>query len=308
MLKATVGFDIHRGAVASADRRPLPALDILLRTARRIAVLEGLNDPENLGAIARSARAFGIDALVLDPTCIDPYYRRTVRVSMGEILFLPVARATNWTAALDTIRDAGFDTWALTPRRDATDLWTMPVPDRLALLLGAEGPGLSRAARQAASTEVRIPIVADVDSLNVAAAAAVAFAAIAREPPDGFRTYCWIVNMKRRSLAAVAAISLVLAACGDDDTESSGAAATEPAAEATTSPGRHHRRRARRLRTVRERGGHRPRPTPLAAVTPPPAGAEIVISGFAFSEDITVPVGTTVVGSQRRQRPAHVHR
>ncbi len=100
VLKATVGFDIHRGAVASADRRPLPSLDSLLRTARRIAVLEGLNDPENLGAIARSARAFGIDALVLDPTCIDPYYRRTVRVSMGEILFLPVARATDWRAAL----------------------------------------------------------------------------------------------------------------------------------------------------------------------------------------------------------------
>jgi tRNA G18 (ribose-2'-O)-methylase SpoU len=185
VLKATVGFDIHRGAVASADRRPLPALETLLRTARRIAVLEGLNDPENLGAIARSARAFGIDALVLDPTCIDPYYRRTVRVSMGEILFLPVARATHWKAALATIREAGFDTWALTPRQDATDLWTMPIPDRLALLLGAEGPGLSAAARQAASTDVRIPIVPDVDSLNVAAAAAVAFAAIAREPRTG---------------------------------------------------------------------------------------------------------------------------
>ena len=146
MLKATVGFDIHRGAVASADRRPLPALDVLLPTVRRIAVLEGLNDPENLGAIARSARAFGIDALVLDPTCIDPYYRRTVRVSMGEILFLPVARASDWKAGLETIRAAGFEMWALTPRPDATDLWTLPVPDRLALLLGAEGPGLSRAA------------------------------------------------------------------------------------------------------------------------------------------------------------------
>ena len=185
VLKAAVGFDIHRGAVASADRRPLPALETLLRTTQRIAVLEGLNDPENLGAIARSARAFGIDALVLDPTCIDPYYRRTVRVSMGEILFLPVARATDWKAGLATIRGAGFDMWALTPRRDATDLWTMPIPDRLALLLGAEGPGLSAAARQAASTEVRIPIVPDVDSLNVAAAAAVAFAAIAREPRTG---------------------------------------------------------------------------------------------------------------------------
>ena len=124
VMKTTVGFDIHRGAVASADRKPPPLLDDLLPTVRRIAVLEGLNDPENLGAIARSARAFGIDALVLDPTCIDPYYRRTVRVSMGEILFIPVARATNWNAGLDMIRQNGFETWALTPRREAADLWT----------------------------------------------------------------------------------------------------------------------------------------------------------------------------------------
>lgn len=182
VLKATVGFDIHRGAVASADRKPPPSLEALLPTVRRIAVLEGLNDPENLGAIARSARAFGIDALVLDPTCIDPYYRRTVRVSMGEILFLPVTRVTNWRAGLDMIRQNGFETWALTPRREAADLWTQTVPDRLALLLGAEGPGLSRIALDAATTEVRIPIASDVDSLNVAAAAAVAFAAISREP------------------------------------------------------------------------------------------------------------------------------
>ena len=100
-------------SIVERSRRPIGGRcrrsRTLLRTARRIAVLEGLNDPENLGAIARSARAFGIDALVLDPTCIDPYYRRTVRVSMGEILFLPVARATNWKAGLATIREAGFE-------------------------------------------------------------------------------------------------------------------------------------------------------------------------------------------------------
>ena len=182
VLKATVGFDIHRGAVAAADRKPPPLLEALLPTVRRIAVLEGLNDPENLGAIARSARAFGIDALVLDPTCIDPYYRRTVRVSMGEILFIPVTRASNWKAGLEIIRQNGFETWALTPRAEAADLWTLPVPDRLALLVGAEGPGLSRVVLNAATREVRIPIASDVDSLNVAAAAAVAFAAISREP------------------------------------------------------------------------------------------------------------------------------
>ena len=92
VVAGTVGFHFHRGVIASAQRRPLPSVADVVRTSRRVAVLEGLNDPENLGLIARSARAFGIDALVLDPTCIDPYYRRTVRVSMGEVLLLAVAR------------------------------------------------------------------------------------------------------------------------------------------------------------------------------------------------------------------------
>ena len=182
LLRQIVGFDLHRGAIAAADRQPLPALAEVLATSQRIAVLEGLNDPENLGAIARSARALGIDALVLDPTCIDPYTRRTVRVSMGEILFLPVARvaAADWPAgALGQVRDAGFATWALTPAPDAADIWTLDVPDRVALLLGAEGPGLG-AATLAAATRVRLPIRTDVDSLNVGAAAAVAFAIAGR--------------------------------------------------------------------------------------------------------------------------------
>ena len=106
-------------------------------------MLEGLNDPENLGLIARSARAFGIDALVLDPTCIDPYYRRTVRVSMGEVLLLPVARFTEWPTGVDTLPH-GFETWAFTPAADADDLWTCARPPKVALLFGAEGPGLPR--------------------------------------------------------------------------------------------------------------------------------------------------------------------
>ncbi len=183
VLTATVGFDLHRGAVASATRRPLPSLDEVLRDARRIAVLEGLNDPENVGAIARSARAFGIDALVLDPTCTDPYYRRTVRVSMGEILFLPVARPTaqpsEWPSVLERVAEYGFETWALTPG-DAEDIWTLPVPERLALVLGAEGPGLPERTLRVASRRVRIPIAPGVDSLNVGNAAAVAFAITAR--------------------------------------------------------------------------------------------------------------------------------
>ena len=146
MLAATVGFDLHRGAVAAADRRPLPdGRRVVAGAPRRIAVLEGLNDAENLGAIARSARALGIDGLVLDPTCIDPYYRRIVRVSMGEVLLLPVARARRWPGRpRRRSRHAGFELWALTPDPAADDLWTLAVPGRVALLLGAEGPGLSR--------------------------------------------------------------------------------------------------------------------------------------------------------------------
>ena len=181
VMRATVGFDLHRGIVAAADRRPFPTVAELLAGLpagpQRIAVLEGLNDPENLGLIARSARAFGIAALVLDPTCIDPYSRRTVRVSMGEILLLPVARCQAWPAELGLLRDAGFTTWALTPAPDADDLWTVTRPARLALLLGAEGPGLSSAALASCDRRVQIPIDQAVDSINVGHAAAVAFAA-----------------------------------------------------------------------------------------------------------------------------------
>ncbi|MAT03944.1 MAG: RNA methyltransferase [Acidimicrobiaceae bacterium] len=179
LLHDIVGFDLHRGAIAAADRRPHPTLDDLLVGHRRLAVLEGLNDPENLGAIARSARAFGVDALVLDPTCIDPYTRRTVRVSMGEILHLPSHRvdAADWPRdTLARLHDAGFETWAMTPADDAVDIWSITPPDRLAIVLGAEGPGLTRHTMTAATRRVRLPIHADVDSLNVGAAAAVTFA------------------------------------------------------------------------------------------------------------------------------------
>jgi tRNA G18 (ribose-2'-O)-methylase SpoU len=128
VLARTVGFQLHRGAVAAAERRPLPAVADVVSAARRMAVLEGLNDPENVGAIARSARALGIDALVLDPTCIDPYYRRTIRVSMGEVLHVRVARAAAWPDDLDRLRAAGIEMWALTPDVAADDLFATDVP------------------------------------------------------------------------------------------------------------------------------------------------------------------------------------
>lgn len=179
VLVATVGFDFHRGAVAAAARRPLPSVDEVLAGGHRIAVLEGLNDPENVGAIARSARALGIDGLLLDPTCIDPYYRRTIRVSMGEVLHLRVARAPAWPADLARLRAHHYETWALTPAPDAVDLFDVAIPERVAVLLGAEGDGLSVAALAAADRRVRIPMVPGADSLNVGHAAAVAFARIA---------------------------------------------------------------------------------------------------------------------------------
>lgn len=184
LLHDIVGFDLHRGAIAAADRLPHPTLEALATESRRLAVLEGLNDPENLGAIARSARALGIDGLVLDPTCLDPYTRRTVRVSMGEILHLPNARAIEWPAALGRLHELGFETWAMTPTPDADDIWDLAVPERLAIVLGAEGPGLTERTKAATTRRVRLPISPDVDSLNVGAAAAVAFAVTGREARD----------------------------------------------------------------------------------------------------------------------------
>lgn len=176
VLRELVGFDLHRGVLASAMRRPPPALDDVLAGARRVVVLEGLNDQENLGAIARTARGLGADALVLDPTCADPLNRRSVRVSMGELLHLPFGRATAWPATIDRMRTMGFEVWALTPRAEAVALRSRQPPARLALLAGAEGPGLSEAAIAASTAAVRIPLRAGVDSLNVAHAVAIALA------------------------------------------------------------------------------------------------------------------------------------
>ncbi len=182
VIAEVLGFDLHRGVVACAHRRDLRAVRRLLDGAHRLAVLEGLNDNENLGAIARAAKAFGFDGIVLDPTCTDPYSRRSVRVSMGEVLTLPIARAEpdRWPDVLDDLRGAGFEVWAMTPAAAADGLWSVQIPDRVAVLLGAEGPGLTDRAIAAADRQVRIPISAEVDSLNVGQAAAVTFAALTR--------------------------------------------------------------------------------------------------------------------------------
>jgi tRNA G18 (ribose-2'-O)-methylase SpoU len=183
VMGAVAGFDIHRGAVAVAGRTALPSVTDLLGAARTVAVLEGINDHENLGAIARSAVALGVDGLLLDPTCADPLYRRSVRVSMGEILHLPFARAVRWPDDLHAVRQAGFAIVALTPGTDARTLDEVAAElagTRVALVLGAEGPGLASSTLTAADWRARIPLRPGSDSLNVGHAAAVAFYEIGR--------------------------------------------------------------------------------------------------------------------------------
>lgn len=176
VLAATAGFDVHRGVLALAERGlPRSVDEVLTPAAHTVVVLEGLSDQENVGAIARSARGLGVDGLLLDPTSADPLGRRAVRVSMGELLHLPWARATPWPGALAELERAGWRTFALTPADDALDLGDVAREpgDRVAIVVGAEGPGLSEPAMQAA-TRVRIPMAGGVDSLNVGHAVAVA--------------------------------------------------------------------------------------------------------------------------------------
>jgi tRNA G18 (ribose-2'-O)-methylase SpoU len=176
-LAAVVGFHLNRGVLASADRAPAPALPELLAGATRLAVCEGVNDHENLGALFRNAAAFGLSGVLLGDRCADPLYRRSVRVSMGHVLRVPFTPLAPWPDGLGLLRAAGFTVLALTPAASATPLRALD-PDRLprtALLLGAEGPGLTEAALAGADVRVRIPMAPGVDSLNIATAAAIAF-------------------------------------------------------------------------------------------------------------------------------------
>jgi tRNA G18 (ribose-2'-O)-methylase SpoU len=181
LLYEVVRFKLHQGVLACGARRPPSSLEEVVDGARTVAVLEGLNDHENLGTLFRSARALGVDAVLLAPGCADPLYRRSVRVSMGHVLHVPFARIGPLDACLDDLHDRGFATVALTPRPDAVELGAGERPsDRVAVLLGAEGPGLSEGAIAAASHAARIAMHDGVDSLNVAAAGAIAFHALAR--------------------------------------------------------------------------------------------------------------------------------
>jgi len=182
VLRRLTGFNVHRGALASFHRKQLPGPADVVRSARRVVVLEDLVSHTNLGAVFRCAAALGIDAVVLSPSCADPLYRRSVRVSMGAVFAVPYARAEVWPDALTALRGEGFTVAALTPAADAVSLDQVRYDGdtRLALLFGSEGPGLSAAALQQADARIRIPMAGGVDSLNVAASAAVTFWVLGR--------------------------------------------------------------------------------------------------------------------------------
>ncbi len=185
VLEAITGFHVHRGALAAMHRPALLPVADVLAGARRVAVLEDIVDHTNVGAAFRSAAALGVDAVLVTPRCADPLYRRSVRVSMGTVFQVPWTRIDPWPGGVGVLRDAGFVVAALALSDDAMTLDELVAdpPDRLALVLGAEGDGLKRATIAAADLVVRIPMAGGVDSLNVAAAAAVAFWATRATPP-----------------------------------------------------------------------------------------------------------------------------
>ncbi|MEB4207986.1 RNA methyltransferase [Mycobacterium sp. 94-17] len=188
VMARVVGFHLNRGVLAAARRVAEPGVAEVIAQARTVAVLEGVNDHENLGSIFRNAAGLGVDAVVFGSGCADPLYRRAVRVSMGHALLVPYARATCWPADLKILQDKDFRLMAMTPQATACALpeaMTAVRDERVAVLVGAEGPGLTPAALRCSDVRVRIPMSRGTDSLNVATAAALAFYERARSTTRG---------------------------------------------------------------------------------------------------------------------------
>jgi tRNA G18 (ribose-2'-O)-methylase SpoU len=187
VIQSMTGFHLHRGALASMHRPALIAPTVLLRSASRrkharVIILEDVVDHTNVGAVFRSAAALGVDAVLVTPRCADPLYRRAVRVSMGTVFQVPWTRIDSWPMGLKVLRDNGFTVAAFALTDDATSLDDLAAdpPERLAVIFGTEGDGLSRRAVEGADLVVKIPMAGGVDSLNVAAASAVALWALRR--------------------------------------------------------------------------------------------------------------------------------
>lgn len=175
VLERLTGFHLHRGALAAMHRPELPSVESVLEGARRVVVLEDIVDHTNVGAIFRAVAGLGADAVLVTPRSADPLYRRSVRVSMGTVLQVPWTRLPDWPEGADVLRSAGFDIAALALSDDAVTLdeYAARAPEKIAMLFGTEGDGLSHRALEAATTVVTIPMLHGVDSLNVAAASAV---------------------------------------------------------------------------------------------------------------------------------------
>jgi tRNA G18 (ribose-2'-O)-methylase SpoU len=180
VVHAITGFRMHRGALASMHRPSLPDLHSLLAVPgrRRVVVLEDIVDHTNVGAIIRSVAALGADVVLATPRCADPLYRRAVRVSMGTVFQVPWTRIDPWPGGIAALHETGYTVAALALAADAVSLDEFTAPDRLALVLGTEGHGLGSDTLAATDVRLRIPMSGGVDSLNVAAASAVALWAV----------------------------------------------------------------------------------------------------------------------------------
>ena len=177
-MNAIAGFNIHRGCLAVGERLPPPAWESLASGARRLVILEHVSNADNVGAIFRNAAAFGLDAVLLGPSCTDPLYRKAIRTSMGAALRMPFALMEDWPQDLYRLKTGGMSLLALTPSARAETLDRVAPSLRTAVLVGHEGEGLSDAALRASDIQVRIPMASGIDSLNVATAAAIAFYAL----------------------------------------------------------------------------------------------------------------------------------
>jgi tRNA G18 (ribose-2'-O)-methylase SpoU len=176
VIRQVTGFRVHRGALAAMNRKPLPSVDDVIEGATRLLILEGIVDHTNVGAVFRSAAGLGFGGVLVDPTCADPLYRRSVRVSMGAVFDIPWTRLANWPADLHSLRAGGWHLMALTPSPQAEPIRAVAASRTplVALLLGTEGRGLTQKVLPLVDRHVRIPMARGVDSLNIAAACAIA--------------------------------------------------------------------------------------------------------------------------------------
>ena len=177
LLEEITGFHLHRGALAAMHRPPLAALPEVLTGARRVAIIEDVVDHTNVGALVRSAAGLGVDAVLVTPRCADPLYRRSVRVSMGTVFQVPWTRIDPWPGGIETLHEHGFVVAGMTLGEGAITLDELVAEnhEKLALVFGTEGHGMTRAADRLLDRRVTIPMMRGVDSLNVAASSAVAF-------------------------------------------------------------------------------------------------------------------------------------